>query len=130
MTPRRIAASVGRQTGRADDPGHDPLGRAQRRLDQRGWPAGGLDPGPGERLLQRGVTGRVADRGEACAQAAGLLGKARRVAVGGQRLDRERIGIAQQQIDGALPDRAGRTEDRHASHRFTPRFVASAGFVA
>src|SRR5205085_6947512 len=33
---------------------------------------------------------------------------------GGQRLDGERFGIALQQIDGALADRAGRTENGHS----------------
>ena len=64
-----------RQPGGPDDPRHHPVGRAQRRLDERFGAAGRLDPGAGKRVLQRRVVGGVGDRGESRPQRPRLLGQ-------------------------------------------------------
>src|SRR5436309_10642687 len=58
---------------------------------------------------------RVADRGESRSQSTRLLGETLRVSVRGERLDLEAIRITRQQIQGALADGAGRSENRHSS---------------
>ena len=44
-----------REAGEPDDRRHHPFGRPRRRLDHRLGPGRGLDPGAGQRLLQRAV---------------------------------------------------------------------------
>src|SRR6516164_9396906 len=58
----------------------------------------------------------IGDRREPRPQCARLLGQTGRVPIGGKALDLERLTVAQQQIDGVLPDRAGRTENGDTPH--------------
>ena len=112
MRPARTAARVGASPAAPTMPAiTQSAGRSAASTTASG-PHADLDPGAGQRLLQRGIFRRVGDRGEARVRAPRLLGQQRRVAVRGQRLDGELVAVAQQQIDRAAADRAGRAEDR------------------
>ena len=69
---------------------------------------------------------RIADHGEARPQSARLLGQTCGIPIGGKRLDHKAVRIAQQQIDGVLPDRSGRAEDRDATRSIAARLSAVA----
>src|SRR5205814_3560190 len=71
-------------------------------------------------VFERGVVRRVGDCREAGAKRTRLLSQELGIVICGQRLDGERFTVAQQQVDRAAPDGAGRPEDRHP-----PRRVAS-----
>ena len=120
MRPRRIAARVGASPAAPTMPAitqsagrsaaSTSASRPARRLDPacRRAPPSAPDSPPDRRPRQ---SARRAPR---------LFGQERRVAVGGQRLDGERVAVAQQQIDGALPDRPGRAENRDAARPRAP----------
>ncbi len=109
-----------RQAGRTDDRRHDPICGSLRRLYYSSRTAARFDPASGERLLQRGVAGGIGDGGEACANGLRLLGQSNRIVMRRHRLDGESVAVAQQEIDGVAPDRAGRTENGYPSHQLAP----------
>jgi hypothetical protein len=64
-----------RQTGRADDRGHDPVGRALGRFDQGLRACRYFDPGAGEGRLEIAVTALVADHDQLRSQPPCLFGE-------------------------------------------------------
>ncbi len=105
----------------ADDRRHHPIGRAARRFDQRRFPRRGLDSRAGERRFEVGMATLIGDHREPGLMQDRELGEAVRVAASGQRDDLVRIRIAADEIERALPDRAGRAENGDAAAARRPR---------
>ncbi len=66
------------EAGRADDRRHHAVGRLGGGGDNRLEAGGGADAAAGQRRLQLGIAGRIADHGEARARAAGRFRETRR----------------------------------------------------
>jgi len=108
-----------RQSGGADDGGHDPVGIRRGRLQQRLATGSGHDARSGQRILQRGVVGVIGGDGHTGAKILRLAGQKLDVAVAGDRHEVEGVPAAElgQDIQRVDPDGAGRAENGDASMR-------------
>src|SRR5215469_11690306 len=106
----------GGQPGRADDPGHNPVSRTERRFCEGFSATRGLDPGTRKGRLQRRIMRGIGNGREPRSQGASLLRQPYGVAIRSECFNLEAVGIAQQQVDGALTDRTGRAENRYSPY--------------
>ncbi len=103
------------ETGRSADRGHQPVDRTRRRFLQSIRAGRRFDSRSGKRRLELGICRGLGHDRDARLKFARKLRKARHVAPGTQRLDREAVAIGTKQINRARADRAGRAKDGDAA---------------